>query len=261
MSDYRYVRSELIEDGGLLRVVIDNPKGNVLTSDVLRELDAVLAHHAADRDLKLVMISGQGKHFSFGASVEEHQKDRVADMLATFHGVIRRLGNYPVATAALVNGRCLGGAFELALCTNFVLATPHAVFGCPEIKLGVFPPVLAALGPDRLGVAWTERLLLTGGDLHADRAEAVGFVTEILRDDDPDAEALGWYRSALAPLSAFSLRQALAAARLGSGIQQRLDKGIAEAECLYLERVVSSHDGNEGIEAFIAKRAPSWRNE
>lgn len=261
MGDDRYIKSELIEDGGLLRVVIDNPRGNVLTSAVLRELDAVLARHAAHQGLKLVLISGEGKHFSFGASVEEHAEDQVADMLATFHGVIRRLGNYPVATATLVNGRCLGGAFELALGTNFVLATPNAVFGCPEIKLGVFPPVLAALGPARLGVAWTERLLLTGGDLHADRAELAGFVTEILRDDDPGAEAIAWYRSALAPLSAYSLRQALAAARLGSGLADRLDRGIAEAECLYLERIVSSYDGNEGIEAFLAKRPPVWRNE
>ena len=119
-------------------------------------LSAALDAHRDARDLKLVVLRGAGGNFSFGASVEEHRKDQAPAMLAGFHRFIRRLSAYPVPTAALVEGNCLGGGFEVAICCHFLLATAGARFACPEIKLGVFPPVLATLGPHRFGGLVTE---------------------------------------------------------------------------------------------------------
>lgn len=238
--------------GGLLHVAFARDKGNVLTSALLRELDAALAQ--VDAHTKLVVFEGAGKHFSFGASVEEHRREAVGPMLATFHGFIRRLCACPVPTAALVRGKCLGGAFELALACTFVFAAPDAVFSCPEITLGVFPPVLAALGPSRLGAAWTDKLALTGGELDAETARGLGFVTALASDL---GEVERWYEEKLAPRSAWALRVALEATRRGAG---RRDELIEELERLYLERIVPSHDGDEGIEAFLAKRPPRWED-
>lgn len=245
--------------GAVLHLVLGGEKGNVLTGALLRELDAALAEHAADAHLKLVLLQGAGRHFSFGASVEEHRKDKVREMLATFHATIRRVLSYPVATAALVQGKCLGGAFELALACNFVVATDDAHFACPEISLGVLPPVLAALGPLRLGCAWTDRLVLGGGALDAHAADSLGFVTErVPAGAEPLAHALAWHERTLAKHSAYALRQALEATRAASGSIERVSRAIADVERLYLERVVPSADGNEGIEAFLAKRSPKW---
>lgn len=255
------VRAELRESGSLLELVIDVPKGNILSGAVMRALDAHLVEHASRPELRLVTLRGEGKNFSFGASVEEHRRDAAREMLTTFHALIRRIATYPVPVATLVDGRCLGGAFEVALAGHFVLATSKAIFGCPEIKLGVFPPVLAALGPSRLGGALSERLLLTGADLGVDAAFTAGFVSVLV----PDGVALetfarDWYRSTLAPLSAKALRHGVRAARTGAQLDLCLSEILTEVEGQYLEDVVASHDGNEGIEAFIARREPVWRN-
>jgi len=236
----------------IVRILLGGDKGNILTSAALERLDAALVEHASNKDAKLVVIEGAGKNFSFGASVEEHRAEHVKAMLRRFHDTIHRMLSYPVPTAALVRGKCLGGAFEVALACTFVLAHDDASFACPEISLGVFPPVLAALGPSRLGSAWTERLVLTGEAIDARTAESIGFAVRVT-DDGTD-----WYRTHLEKHSAYALRQAVAATRMA--MLDTVPRRIAELERLYLERVVRSRDGNEGIEAFLSKRAPKWVN-
>ncbi len=252
------VHADLLESGAVLRLVMDRPKGNVLTMDQMRRLGAAFDIHRDDRHLKLVVLRGAGGTFSFGASVEEHRKAQAPAMLAAFHALARQIATYPVPVAALVEGRCLGGAFELALCCHFVFATRAAVFACPEIKLGVFPPVLAALGPSRLGGAVAERLLLTGEDAGAEALAGTGFITRLLDGGDPEAEVLAWYRDKLGGLSAFALRQASQAARTGAGVDALLAERLLNVERRYVELVVESHDGNEGIEAFLGRRSPVW---
>jgi cyclohexa-1,5-dienecarbonyl-CoA hydratase len=245
----------------VLRIVLDRPKGNVLSRAMMSELAGALDAHRDHSRLRMVLLRGAGGNFSFGAAVEEHRPDQVADLLRAFHGLVRGLAAYPVPVVALVEGRCLGGAFEAVLACHAVLAAHDARFGCPEIRLGVFPPVLAAAGALRLGGALAERLMLTGDEIDAATARAAGLVAAVAEPgDDLEAWALAWYRQRLAPLSAFSLRVAARAAREGSGLLAALASPLDAAERLYLERLVPSHDGNEGIEAFIARRPPAWRD-
>jgi len=255
------VRSALLESGTLLVLVLDRPKGNVLTMEMMDRLGAALDAHAGDPHLKLVALRGAGGTFSFGASVEEHRKALAPAMLARFHALVRQLASYPVPVAALVEGRCLGGAFELALCCHFVLAARDAVFGCPEIRLGVVPPVLAVVGPSRLGAATAERLLLTGDDIGAEELARAGFVSALFDPGaDADAALLEWFRQRLARLSAFALRQGTRAARAGGGWDELLGARLEPVERRYVEAVLESHDGNEGIEAFLARRQPQWED-
>lgn len=249
------------EDGRVLELVVDAPKGNVLTGAIMAGLDEHVAAAARDAALKLVVIAGAGKHFSFGASVEEHRAAEVRGMLATFHRLVRTVARSPVPVAAAVDGLCLGGAFELALACHVVLATPSARFGCPEVKLGVLPPVLAAIGPLKLGASLSERLLITGGEIDVGTAHAVGLVASIAPAGvAATAFALEWYRTALAPLSAYALRQVVTAARTQPAWTHALAAGLDAAERLYVDAVVPSHDGNEGIAAFLARRSPEWRD-
>ena len=255
----KVVAQRLAEDR-LLHLTLDHPKGNVLTLEVMGELRAALAFAKHDPHLRCVMVQGAGGHFSFGASVEEHRREHAPAMLRGFHALIREIAEYPVPVAALVEGRCLGGAFELILAAHFVLASPTARMGCPEIKLGVFPPVLAALGPLRLGMALTERLMLTGDTITSETLSSVGALAATLPDEEPLAGALAWYGQTLGPLSAHALRQTARAARRHPLWQQSLGAALDAVEAQYLAEVVTSHDGNEGIEAFIERRPPAWRD-
>ena len=263
-AEARSVRADLLEDGRVLRLVLDQPKGNVLDAAMIEQLEAALSEHAERRELRLVVFRGAGGQFSYGASVPEHRKELAPKLLGTFHRLARQVVGYPVPVASLVEGNCLGGALELVLCGHFVFAAPGARFGCPEIRLGVFPPLLAALGSDRLPPSARERLLLTGETVDAETARRLGLVTEILEGDggddgDPEEALLTWYRENLAPLSAFALRQGVRALRsldFVDGFSRRL----ADTEARYLDNLLPSHDGNEGIEAFLEKRKPEWED-
>ncbi|MBN2317583.1 MAG: enoyl-CoA hydratase/isomerase family protein [Acidobacteria bacterium] len=254
------VNATLLEDGTLLRLVLDKPKGNVLTLEMMQALSKELDAQSDNPHLRAVVIRGAGKHFSFGASVEEHQKDQAPSMLAGFHAMIRKIVTYPVPVIALVEGSCLGGAFELILACHMVFATPTAVLGCPEIKLGVLPPVLAAIGAKRLGGPLAERLILTGDTIDAATAEKSGMVSTIFSSDNPDEELMAWYQKNLRPLSAFAIRQNTRVARIGSGLFAAVEEPLARIERQYVDEVVASHDGNEGINSFIERRKPVWKD-
>jgi cyclohexa-1,5-dienecarbonyl-CoA hydratase len=262
---YETLRAALVEEGTVLEIVLDRPKGNVLTAEMMGELEQALDEHRDRRELRLVILRGAGGHFSYGASIEQHRRDLAPRLLAAFHRLIRRLATYPVPVAALIDGQCLGGGFELVLACHFLFATPGARFGCPEIKLGVFPPVLAALGERRLGGFAAERMLLTGQSIDASEAWRLGFLTRVLDDGaespEPREALLAWYRETLRPLSAFALRQGTKALRQATGFVAELDRALRATEEQYLREVLESRDGNEGIEAYLARRQPVWRDE
>jgi cyclohexa-1,5-dienecarbonyl-CoA hydratase len=149
----------------------------------------------------------------------------------------------------------------LVLCCHFIFATDSARFGCPEIKLGVFPPVLAVAGASRLGGALAERLLLSGEELDAASAEHAGLLAHRIGERaDPEASVLDWYRTHIRPLSAFALRQATRAVRQSGGLLDRLGAPLDAVERQYVTSVLESQDGTEGIEAFLARRPPVWQD-
>lgn len=258
LPDTEHISAHLVEDGHVLRILLNRPRANILTLEMMGEISTVLKTHRNDPHLRIVLIRGAGGNFSFGASVDEHRRDVAAKLLKVFHTFIREIAAYPVPVAALAEGRCFGGAFELALCCHLVFATVGTRFACPEIKLGVFPPVLAAIGPLRLGGALAERMMLSGTDISGAAGERLGFVAAVFEDEDIETRAMEWIRAHILSLSAHSLRVATRVSRMGSGILAALDTRLEEAERAYVDDIVGSHDGNEGIEAFIEHRTPVW---
>jgi cyclohexa-1,5-dienecarbonyl-CoA hydratase len=259
MNAPRLVEAEVLQDGRLLRLVLNQPKANILSMAMMDALRVELRRHAGDVHLKMVVLQGAGGNFCFGASVEEHRKEQAASMLSTFHGFIREVAAYPVPVAALVEGRCLGGGFELALACHLLFSSANAQYGCPEVKLGVFPPVLAAVGALRLGAALAEQLIITGNTIGGERMQQAGAVT-LMVGSDAMADVTKFYQENLAGLSAHAVRQATWASRHGSGMLKALDSTLAALEQHYVAHVITSHDGNEGIQAFIERRPPVWKD-
>jgi cyclohexa-1,5-dienecarbonyl-CoA hydratase len=246
-------------DGQVTEIALGPPPANILTSQMMRELSAEVERHRGDDagSVKAIVVAGEGKHFSFGASVEEHTADRVRYMLPGFHKLIGEFLECPVPTIAKVRGRCLGGAFELVLACSVVIADADAGLGVPEIKLGVLPPVAGVLLPFMVGQSAASEIVLSGEEFSAADMNWFGVVGRVA-DDDLDGAVDEFIENNLLPKSASSLRYAN---RLGmSTLAAHYRAHIAAAERLYLDELMSTHDANEGIQSFLEKRKPEWKN-
>lgn len=247
-------------DAGRTRAAIRlfHPKGNIVTADTIRALGEALDDLGGQPHLKLLTIEGEGKDFSFGASIPEHAPGEIERVLPEMHAFIARLLDVPVPTAAVVRGRCLGGGFELALGCDFIVAERSAVFGLPEIALGVFPPVASVLLPARVGVARATAAILTGAATPAEEWRQAGLVTFVSRDGEIEAEVDRWFAASLAGHSAESLRHATAAARWV--VRRDVQQQLPELERLYLDVLMKTQDAREGVAAFLGKRLPKWND-
>jgi cyclohexa-1,5-dienecarbonyl-CoA hydratase len=257
VTDSPKVRVQIQPLGAVLRLTLDAPPGNVLDGVMISSLRHAICEARLQPELRLIMLTGEGKHFSFGASVEEHRPEHVREMLESFHGLFRDMTETPVPLLALVNGQCLGGGLELAAFCDWVFALENAKFGQPEIKLGVFAPVGSIVLPWRCG-ARANDLLLSGRSIDARTAETIGLVNRVLPQDTAEEQLAAFIRDDLLPLSASSLRYAREAARWH--LHRQMKHGLPELEALYLDRLMSTRDAVEGITAFLDKRPPKWRD-
>lgn len=233
-----------------------HPTGNIVTAEMVGALRAALESNAQNHRLKVITIEGAGGDFSFGASIPEHAPDQIGGVLPDMHALIYDLLDAPAVTAAVVRGRCLGGGFELALACDFILCADDAVFGLPEIAIGVFPPAGSALLPFRAGTARAAHAALTGEPRGAAEWERAGLV-QVLGPPSALAGAVEtWYARHFARRSAAALRHAAAAVRLGLATHVR--EVLPQLERLYLDEVMRTQDAAEGIAAFLDKRQPQW---
>jgi cyclohexa-1,5-dienecarbonyl-CoA hydratase len=212
--------------------------------------------HRADHGLRGVLLDAQGPHFSFGASVEEHLAPRCADMLGALHALILAMLEFPVPILSAVRGQCLGGGLELVLAGGPIFASPEAKLGQPEMLLGVFAPAASCLLPLRVNQPDAEDLLFSGRTVSGEEARAMGLVQTLA--DDPLAAALAYFDSQLATKSAAALACAVSAAR--APVIRTVRARLSELEALYLDRLMKTRDANEGLDAFLARRAPQWEH-
>jgi cyclohexa-1,5-dienecarbonyl-CoA hydratase len=250
------LRAWVEHDGAMLRLRLARPKANIVDAAMIDALQSAFDAHRNDRRLLAVLLDAEGPHFSFGASVEEHLADRCAQMLAGLHRLLDTMLAFPAPVLVAVRGMCLGGGLEVALAASRIFAAPDAQFGQPEIRLGVFAPAASCLLPFRMSQPCAEDMLLTGRNLSGGEALAAGLVQQVA--DDPLAAANGYFAAHLAGRSAAALACAMSAARVAYLPQVRAR--LAEVERIYLEQLMRTHDANEGLAAFMAKRTPQWEH-
>lgn len=234
----------------------------------MAELQEALALAAADSDVKLVVLKGAGEQFSYGASVPEHTPDQVGSMLPEFHALLRAMNDLELPPLmALVQGRCLGGGFEVALACDLIAATDDAQMGCPEIHLGVFPPAGSALLPLRVSAGRANAMLLSGSTIDAAEGARLGLVDISLGAFSPASDAASatpaaaveaWAVKNLLRHSGVALRQARKASRWPW--KRALHEELPRLEQQYLEELMATEDAVEGIQAFLDKRKPIWKN-
>jgi cyclohexa-1,5-dienecarbonyl-CoA hydratase len=177
-------------------------------------------------------------------------------MLASLHALVLAMLEFPAPILVAVRGQCLGGGLEVALAGGPIFAASDAVFGQPEMKLGVFAPAASVLLPYRVNQPAAEDLLFSGRAIGAAEANRIGLVHTVF--DDPETAALAYVNEHLLHKSAAAMACAVLAARgaMVRDVRQRL----GAVEHLYLERLMSTRDANEGLVAFLAKRKPHWEH-
>lgn len=253
------LKLEYLHDATVAKIILDDGKGNVLDSVMMEELQILLESFKNKPDLKLITFEGAGKHFSFGASVEEHQRDMAAAMLRDFHKLFFTIRDLSIPTLSKISGQCLGGGLELALICNFLFADKSAKLGQPEIILGVFPPPASIILPLKIGFARAEELLITGKPISADVAFQIGLLNEVFVDKhELDCEVDIWIEENILPKSASSLRFAVKAARVQ--FNHILSNFLPQLENMYVNQLMATKDANEGISSFLEKRKPVWEN-
>jgi cyclohexa-1,5-dienecarbonyl-CoA hydratase len=256
-NNYQHITFQI--DDRVARITFARPPVNIFNIAMMREINSALGRCSQERDLAAVVFAAASdcRAFSAGVAVEEHVEETIFQMLDSFHAIFRNLELMGRPTIAVVDGAALGGGCELVAACDLAIASERARFGQPEIKLGVFPPVAAVLLPHVIGDKRARELILTGELIEAAEAARLGLVNYVVPSNELEqktSELLARLRN----LSATALELTKRAIDLGRG--RSLDAALKEVENLYLDELMKTHDAREGVNAFIEKRKPEWKN-
>lgn len=253
------IKVEYKYDNAVARIILDDGKANILDNVMMSELVSLLNSFKNQNDLKLITFEGAGNNFSYGASVEEHTKDKAAAMLDGFHKIFHSIIDLSIPTLAKISGQSLGGGFELPLVCNFIFADKTAKIGQPEILLGVFAPPASIMLPLKIGNAKSDELLITGKVISAEEGKTLGLINEVFETkEEMETATEAWIKKYILGKSASSLRYATLAAR--ASFNFFMQKNLPAFTNMFIKELMETHDANEGINSFLEKRKPLWKN-
>ena len=255
MADPRDIRVSI--ERNTLRITLARAPLNILGLPMLAEIQTALTEGAGDPSLRAILFAAEGRVFSAGTDVKDHLPPNLEKMLSAFHAIFRTLDGISLPTIARVDGAALGGGCELACLCDWVFATPKSSFALPEIKMGVFPPAAVAFFASIVGTRRAADLVLTGRTLTAEQAAEIGLITKVAATLSIDEE-IEKLIARLNEMSPQALRASRLALRQTAGRPARA--ALAEAERIYLSELPRSPDMEEGLKAFLEKRAPRWKN-
>jgi enoyl-CoA hydratase/3-hydroxyacyl-CoA dehydrogenase len=238
---------------------LTNPPMNAISPQVIEDLGAVWTRLNDAGDVRaLVLYSSIPVVFSAGADIKaftQMDEAKGADLINSGHALLRDLGSGRIATIAAVNALAFGGGCELAMACDFRIAAESALFGQPEIKLGIIPGFGGTQRLPRLvGPTKALEMNLTGDAISATEAGDFGLANQVVADHELFDTALSWARK-LAGQAPVAVEQIKKVSHRGD-----LDEGI-EAEKQGFAAAFLSEDAKEGISAFLGKRSPKWQGK
>ncbi len=254
--EYEVLKSVITD--GIATVTISRPQAlNALNSRFFQEMDTLLAELGGRRDVKVLIITGEGKAFAAGADIAEmvtKTRSEGREFSGAGQKTFRSLELFPKPVIAAVNGFALGGGCELAMACDIRIASATAKFGQPEVNLGVIPGYAATQRLPRLiGLGHALYLLLTGEMIGAEEALRIGLVQKVVGPDQ--------LLAAVRELAKIIASKGPQAVRLVKQVARRGLLMDFEAGCaLESETFGSLFEGEaaEGMRAFLEKRAPKW---
>jgi enoyl-CoA hydratase/carnithine racemase len=243
---------------GMATLKINRPPLNIIDSDTLVEINTALEQLARDDEVKVVLLRGSGnKAFSAGVEVKDHIGEKMPRMMKEFGRVFYLLRGLGKPSIAVVNGVALGGGCELVAGCDMAIASEKAQLGQPEIKLGGLAPAAAPLFPRIMGEKKAFELLVMGENVSAREAERIGLVNKVVPEEELDQTAEEFARKFLekSTLSVKLVRDALYDCAETPSLEASLEKGVEHGIKSW-----QTEDGQEGLQSYLDKRKPEWKN-
>lgn len=249
-------------NGHIAKITINRPDAlNALNSDVLADLDKALDEIKENNDLRVLIITGEGRSFIAGADIKEMSELNgleAKDFGRRGMGVFRKIETLPIPVIAQVNGFALGGGCELAMSCDIRIASTKALFGQPEVHLGLIPGFGGTQRLQRLvGQGWAKYLIYSAENIKADKALEIGLVQKVVEPEGLE-ETVNKLADAIASQAPVGVR--LAKEAINTGAQVDIDQAMKIEENAF-GLVFTTEDKNIGTSAFINKENPEFTNK
>ncbi|WP_372625400.1 enoyl-CoA hydratase/isomerase family protein [Arsukibacterium sp.] len=251
-----------IDQRGVANLVLNRPDvHNAFDDLMIAELIQVLDKLASNDQVKVLLLSANGKNFSAGAdlnwmrSMAEKDYEQNLDDANELATLMHKLDKFPKPTIAMVQGAAFGGAVGLVACCDMAIATDTASFCLSEVKIGLIPAVISPYVMRALGERQSRRYFLTAERFSADTAKSLGLLheivsaTELTQKADTLAEQL-LQNSPAAMSAAKALIHNIYNRKISNNVVAHTTQAIAEIRV--------SDEGQEGLSAFLEKRRPNW---
>jgi methylglutaconyl-CoA hydratase len=251
-----------ISPRGVATATLNRPeRGNAYDEDLLAALIDGLTQLEADAQVRVLVIRGAGKHFQAGADINwlgraaSYQPPQAFAASMATTTAMQKLNEFSRPTIAVVKGACFGGGCGMVCCVDVALATPDALFGLTEVRVGVAPTPISTHMVHAMGLRQTRRYALTGERFGADEALRIGLVHEIVAADAMEARLDAILDACFlgAPGAIAMTKHSFLAAN-GLTLDPRAMAMLAHES--WTQR--NSAEGHEGTAAFREKRKPSW---
>ena len=256
--EYQILKTEIKE--GIAVVTISRPKAmNALNTRFFNEMDALVAEINNKKDVRAMIITGEGKAFVAGADIAE-MVDKDSDGGVAFsrlgQNTFSSLGKMSIPVIAAINGFALGGGLELAMGCDFRIASTKAKFGQPEVSLGLIPGYAGTQRLPRLvGMGDALYLLMTADMIGAEDALRIGLVQKVVEPEE-------LMKTATKVAGTIASKGPEAVKKVKQVVRQGMETSQAEGEQLEAGQFGSlfgeGKQGKEGMQAFLEKRKPNW---
>jgi methylglutaconyl-CoA hydratase len=248
-------------DGPVLRIVLNRPEvRNAFDEEVIEAISSCAANAAENPNVRAMVLSGAGQAFCAGAdlawmgkAIAYSQVENLADA-EDFALMLERLDTLPLPVIGRVHGAALGGGVGLAAVCDIVVAAEGTAFGLTEVKLGILPAVISPYVVRKIGVSAARELFLTGSRFTAMRARELGLVHEVVREPELDDAV----ERRLAEVMTSGPSAVAAAKALIREVSHESPKDLIGLTTSRIAAQRVSHEGQEGIRAFLEKRKPDW---
>jgi methylglutaconyl-CoA hydratase len=253
-----------VDARGVATVTMNRPEvHNAFDEALVDKLTRTLIDTAARADVRVVVLTGAGRSFSSGADMEwmrsmigysegENIEDalKLAELMSTLNAL-------PKPTIARINGHVFGGGVGLVCCCDIAIAAEDARFALSEVRLGLVPAVISPYVIDAIGVRHARRFFLTGEPISARKARRVGMIHEIAKGGNLDA-AIEDQVEMLLEGGPVAMRECKELIHMVDGHTLASDQALRRRTAELIAQLRIAEEGQEGLSAFLEKRAPAW---